>query len=69
MRWLETQGKHDKVIGALKKIASMNKKPLPDIPPTNTQTEVILKSNNIRRMLCAVFSYVMNMLYFNYQTN
>lgn len=64
MRWLETQGKHDKVIGALKKIANMNKKPLPDIPSINTQTEVIPMSNNIRRMPCAVFSYVMKILYF-----
>lgn len=42
MRWLEMQGKHDKVIKALKKIATTNKKSLPDLP-TNTPTEVKLK--------------------------
>lgn len=41
MRWLESQGKHDKVIHTLKKIATANKKPFPDLP-TNTQVKVIL---------------------------
>lgn len=41
MRWLESQGKHDKVINALKKIATVNKKPFPDLP-TNAQGQVIL---------------------------
>jgi hypothetical protein len=40
MRWLESQGKHDKVINTLKKIAVANKKPFPDLH-TNTQTQVI----------------------------
>jgi len=40
MRWLESQGKHDKVINTLKKIAAANKKPFPDLH-TNTQTQVI----------------------------
>ncbi|XP_060853178.1 solute carrier family 22 member 4-like [Rhopalosiphum padi] len=38
MRWLESQGKHDKVINTLKKIAAANKKPFPDLH-TNTQTQ------------------------------
>ncbi|KAL5236445.1 hypothetical protein ACI65C_003855 [Semiaphis heraclei] len=38
MRWLESQGKHDKVIHTLKKIATANKKPFPDLP-TNTQVK------------------------------
>lgn len=42
MRWLEMQGKHDRVINTLKKIATTNNKPMPDLPP-NTQTEVIFK--------------------------
>uniref|UniRef100_A0A2S2PNW3 Solute carrier family 22 member 4 n=1 Tax=Schizaphis graminum TaxID=13262 RepID=A0A2S2PNW3_SCHGA len=38
MRWLESQGKHDKVINTLKKIAAANNKPFPDLH-TNTQTQ------------------------------
>lgn len=40
MRWLESQGKHDQVINALKKIAAVNKKPFPDLP-TNTQVQSV----------------------------
>uniref|UniRef100_A0A2S2R819 Solute carrier family 22 member 21 n=1 Tax=Sipha flava TaxID=143950 RepID=A0A2S2R819_9HEMI len=32
MRWLEMRGRHDEVIGVLEKIATMNKKPLADLP-------------------------------------
>lgn len=38
MKWLETQGKHDKVIDVLTKISTVNNKPLPDLS-LNTQTE------------------------------
>ncbi|VVC31718.1 Hypothetical protein CINCED_3A010671 [Cinara cedri] len=38
MRWLETQGKHDKVINTLKNIANTNKKPMPELPH-DTQTK------------------------------
>ncbi|XP_025418680.1 solute carrier family 22 member 5-like, partial [Sipha flava] len=40
MRWLETQGKHDRVINALNKIAIVNKKPMPNLPPVVPQTQV-----------------------------
>jgi len=42
MRWLEMQGKHDRVIDVLKRIAGINKKSLPVLRP-NAQIEVILK--------------------------
>ncbi|VVC31714.1 Hypothetical protein CINCED_3A024130 [Cinara cedri] len=38
MRWMEMQGKHDKVISVLKKIATVNKKTLLDLP-SDTQME------------------------------
>ncbi|XP_025207596.1 solute carrier family 22 member 21-like [Melanaphis sacchari] len=38
MKWLESQGKHDKVINTLKKIAAVNKKPFPNLH-LNTQTQ------------------------------
>ncbi|XP_025207592.1 solute carrier family 22 member 5-like [Melanaphis sacchari] len=40
MRWLEMQGKHDRVINVLKRIAGINKKSLP-VLPSNTQMETI----------------------------
>jgi len=40
MRWLESQGKHDKVINTLKKIAAVNNKPFPNLN-INNQTQVI----------------------------
>ncbi|KAL4107873.1 hypothetical protein QTP88_018153 [Uroleucon formosanum] len=45
MRWLESQGKHDKVINALKKIATVNKKPFPDLP-TNAQGQSLESSED-----------------------
>jgi len=47
MRWLEMQGKHDKVIDVLKRIAGINKKSLPTLRP-DEQIEVILKLNYYR---------------------
>jgi len=44
MRWLEMQGKHDRVIDVLKRIAGVNKKSLPVLHP-DAQIEVILKFN------------------------
>ncbi|XP_027842262.1 solute carrier family 22 member 21-like [Aphis gossypii] len=38
MRWLESQGKHDKVINTLKKIAAVNNKPFPNLN-INNQTQ------------------------------
>lgn len=40
MRWLEMQGKHDRVVDVLKRIAGINKKSLPALHP-DAQTEVI----------------------------
>jgi hypothetical protein len=45
MRWLETQGKHDRVINALNKIAIVNKKPMPNLPPVVPQTQVTFESH------------------------
>lgn len=42
MRWLEMRGKHDRVLNVLTKIATTNKKPMPEIQ-LNTQTKVIFK--------------------------
>jgi len=39
MRWLEMQGKHDRVIDVLKRIAGINKKSLP-VLPSSEQMEV-----------------------------
>lgn len=39
MRWLEMKGKHDELIDVLKKIASSNKKSLPNFHQ-NAQIEV-----------------------------
>lgn len=44
MRWLEMHGKHDRVLNILKKIATTNKKPMPEIQ-LNIQTKVIFKIN------------------------
>lgn len=46
MRWLETQGKHDKVINTLKTIAQTNNKPMPEFPLNITQEKVIDISNS-----------------------
>jgi hypothetical protein len=46
MRWLEMRGRHDEVIGVLEKIATMNKKPLADLPRA-PPLKVILFSLNI----------------------
>lgn len=40
MRWLQMQGKHDRVVGVLKRIAGMNKKSLP-IMNVDVQIQVI----------------------------
>lgn len=45
MRWLEIQGKHDKVVNALKKIAAANKKDLPN-PESQIKKEVMIWSLN-----------------------
>jgi len=64
MRWLESQGKHDKVINALKKIAAVNKKPFPDLP-TNTHVQVILFKTKLTFYYnftlveaCSLYSYL-----------
>jgi len=67
MRWLESQGKHDKVINALKKIAAVNKKPFPDLP-TNTQVQVILFKTKLKFYTClSVFAARLGklMIFFN----
>lgn len=52
MRWLETQGKHDKVINTLKNIANTNKKPMPDLSPNTTQIKVILQIDLYNMAFC-----------------
>lgn len=46
MRWLEMQDKHDQVVNVLKRIATVNKKDLPNLE-NNIKLEVInLNSTN-----------------------
>lgn len=60
MRWLEIQGRHDKVIDELKKIANINKRPLPDFC-SNTQVEVLYIYIYIYFLLftCRIFNFPM----------
>lgn len=44
MRWLETQGKHDKVVDVITKIATVNNKTLPNL---NSDTQKEVKYYNI----------------------
>lgn len=59
MRWLEIQGKHDKVVDTLKKIAATNKKVLPN-PEPQIKKEVTI----INLMFQLLLNYIC-ILYYN----
>jgi len=61
MRWLEIQGKHDKVLNELKKIANVNKKPLPDFRP-DAEAAVIFLLFKTKQVHIYIYMYAIRFL-------